>query len=84
MFAVYVRARVSAHHNPPETPLLPICGVLNSRKNRLLSPLALSSQWGGWCGTTWAREWLVALSVDSDRCTTNLTLLVGGRDVRAL
>ena len=77
-FCSFVCAR--AHHTP-ETPLPLIFGVLSSRENRPLPQLLLSSQWGGWCGTTWAREWLVALSV---RCTTKLTLLVGGRDVKAL
>lgn len=42
-------------HHAPEVPPLLICG---SRENR-----PLSSQWGGWCGTTWAREWLVTSSV---------------------
>lgn len=51
------------NHQTPETPLPLICGVLNSPENRPLPLLALSSQWEGWCGTTWAREWLVALSV---------------------
>lgn len=51
------------NHQIPETPLPLICGVLNRPENRSLPLLALSSQWEGWCGTTWAREWLVALSV---------------------
>lgn len=50
-------------HHIPEILLPLICGVLSSRENRPLPPLPLSSQWGGWCGTTWAREWLEALSV---------------------
>lgn len=47
---------------PPETPPLLICGARSSPENRPRPSVALSSQWGGWCGTILAREWLVAPS----------------------
>ena len=47
-------------HHILEIPLPLTCGILSSRENRPLPLLPLSSQWGEWCGTIWAREWLVA------------------------
>lgn len=77
----YVCVCVWNHRIPETLPLrlLPlICGVLsNLSATRPLPPLRLSSQWGAWCGTTWAREWLVA-PVNQNKtktCTKNKTKL---------
>lgn len=57
------------HSHTLEIPPPLICGVLSNQENKPLLLLAHSSQWGGWCGTTWAREWLVATRLTAARRT---------------